>query len=1183
MSRLDLRFLGTPEIWSQCQLLKFPTRKTLALLVYLAVAEGWHSREKLTALLWPESPNQQGQASLRNTLIRLRRALSDAEPHLLIDGDLLSFDLATTITLDLQAMAMALESSNEVALQKAVDRYRGDFLEGFSLPDAPAFEEWASLQREYRHRQMSEILARLAQLQTDQGQAQEGLETARRWTAHDPLNEAAHRRLMELYARIGDKTAALQAYQLCRAALAAELAIEPSPETEALAERIRDSGLSNDNPKSKLPAGPTWENPKWTVLPFVGRSIKHLHLVTAFHTTRQEQPQVVIIEGEAGIGKTRLATEFLAWAASQGADVLQGRAFEAGGRLPYQPLIEALSRRMKQENAPEDLLSDVWLAELSRLLPELRDRYPDLSLLTESENEARTHLLEAVVRLGKALAERHRPVVIFIDDVQWADVASLDMLHYCSRSWAEAGSSILLLLAIRGEALAADTSLQAWLANLERDIASHHLPLGSLTLDDARRLAQALVGREDGTAFAIAQRFGDWLFVETEGQPFFISETIKELVNRGVLQSRLNQAGLREIELATLESWLAAGSSITPRGVRQLITTRMNRLTLAAAALLTAAAILGRPCSYTRLAQVAGLGEERGLSGLDELLNAYLLIETDNPGRPYTIAHDKIREVVYDEAGGARRRLFHRRAFKGLETAAGHPEPGRRAAELAYHALGAHLTEPAFRYSQAAGDNALTLFAVHDAITYYEQAHTLITHHPLPIASNLLLNLGRAYELAGDLKQAEAIYQELQCLAQPSDRPDLICTILNRLATIAVHGYDFDTAVDYLQQAICLAEENNHQPGLAEAEWNLAQLYHHRFNFRQSLVHSERTLSLARELRDEALIAASLNSLGYAQMLSGQVSAGETTMVEARNQYTRLGNKALEADCLTAIAAAQIWRGRLQDGIETARIAETICAEIENPWGHIYSCVWLATGLLDDGGYEAALAVAQAGQRQAKTHHLPPMQLFIALVLGRVYRALGQLDIAYQVHKEARGLNEEVKSAAFTELIAAELCTDCALANSWSEAALYAREALTQRKYDVLPLVIPARWAETEAFLRGGEVELARKDAQRWGEVIGSIPRFRVGYLRSLAVLAQWDGNPIQAIAYLQEANTLAEKMGLAGEQWQILAMMAKLYQLRDEEQRAREAFERAIEIVQVLAAKIDNESLRATFLSRAT
>ncbi|MCZ7568770.1 MAG: AAA family ATPase [Ardenticatenaceae bacterium] len=1172
MSRLELRFLGTPEIWREQQQLKFPTRKSLALVVYLAVAGGWHSRETLMALLWPESSPQRSRASLRNALARLRHALSEAEDHLLVEGELLAFDLTTAVILDVHRLAVAAQAQESIPLQEAVELYRGDFLEGFTLPDALAFDEWASVQREYWHRQMSEILARLAQLQTDQGQVKKGLDTVRRWTAHDPLNEVAHRRLMELYARLGDKTAALQAYERCRAILVAELGLEPSPETHALAERIRSTkGERMKDEDRRYPSS-------LTHLPFVGRSIKHLQLVTAFHAAKQEQAQVVIIEGEAGIGKTRLATEFLSWATDQGADVLRGRAFEAGGRLPYQPLIEALRRRVEQENAPEDLLSDVWLAELSRLLPELRDRYPDLPLPTADENEARSHLLEAVARLGQALAERQGPVVIFIDDLHWADVASLDLLHYCGHAWAEAGLPVLLLLVRRREATAADSALDEWLANLGRDISSHQLALESLTLDDTRQLARSLLGREDAAGLSVAHRFGAWLFAQTGGQPFFVTETIKELVNRGVLQARLRQAGPWKIDLAALETWLAARSSLTPMGVRQLITARLNRLRPAASALLTAAAVLGRDCSYTLLGQVADLDEVTGLSGLDELLKAHLLSETDNADRPYTIAHDKIREVVYDGAGAARRRLFHRRVLEALEkAAAAHPELGRRAAELAYHALGAHLTEPAFRYSQAAGDEALRLFAIHDAITHYEQARSLITNHHLP-TSNFHLQLGRAYELAGELKQAEGVYQELLQQAQTANQVDLTCTALNRLATVAVHAYDFATAVGYLQQALRLAEEYNHKPGRAEAEWNLAQLYHHRFDFKQSLIRSRRTLELARELGDEALAAGSVNSLAYAQMLLGQVSVGEATMIEARDRYARLGNKALEADCLTAIAAAQIWQGRIQDGIETARAAEAICAAIDNPWGHIYSRVWLATGLLDRGEYEAALAVAQAGQNQARLYNLPPMGIFIALVLGRIYRTLGQVVAAYETHQAAFALNEQVKSDVHVAFISAELCADCVLAGNWAEATTHARQALAYRKYDVLPLVISARWLETEALLRGGEVELARTDVRRWGKLVGSIPRLRVGHLRSLAILAGWEGDAERAIDHLQAAFTLAEQIGLPGEEWQILAKRGELYKASGDEEKRRQALAQATKIIQVLATKIDDENLKHGF-----
>jgi len=1164
MSRLRLQFLGVPEVWYDRQRLKFATRKSLALLVYLSVAGDRHSREKLMTLLWPESTPQQAQASLRNSLARLRQALAEAKSYILVEEELLSFDPEAEVICDWQTITSAVRTEDVAVLQQAVGLYRGDFLEGFSLPDAPGFDDWATLQREHWHNQMSEILARLSQLQANQGQVKAGLATATRWTALDPLNESAHRRLIELHLMAGDRTAALQAYEACRAELATELAAEPSPETEALAERIRDFRFQADNPKSEI------RNLKFSELPFVGRSVKHLQLVTGFHAARQGQTQIVLIEGEPGIGKTRLATEFLAWAAVQGADVCQGRAFEAGGRLPYQPLLEALRRRVEQENAPDDLLSDVWLAELSRLLPEVRDRYPDLPVPAEDETEGRTRLLEAVARLGQALAEQRQPLVIFIDDIQWTDVASLDMLHYCSRSWAESGCSVLLLFTLRSEAVATDVSLSQWLTNLGRDIPSHQLALEPLTVNDIRQMILSLVDQVDPAALDVAQRFSDWLFALTEGHPFFISETFKDLINQDILHIRLNQEGIRNMDIATIETWLVAQSSdfTMPAEVRQLILTRLKRLSSDASGLLTAAAIIGRDCSYARLCQVAEVDEGAGLSSLDELLNSQILIETEHIGRPYTIVHDKIRDVVYAEAGAARRRVFHRRAFEALGPIAA------PAAELAYHALAAQLTEPAFHYSLAAGDDALALFAVHDAISHYEQARRQLTISNLqffdkaqdrsPIA-NLYLQLGRAYELAGNLKQAETIYQELLTLAQTSNQAELTCTALNRLATVAVHAHDFETAVDYLQRAKHIAEESNNKMGLAETEWSLAQLYHHRFDFQQSLVHSQRTVKLAHELGNRPLIAGGLNALAYAQMLLGQVKVGEAGMVEARDLYLESGDRALEADCLTAIAAAQIWQGRIPDGIETARTAEAICAEMDNPWGHIYSRVWLATGLLDKGDYEAALAVAQAGQNQANAHSLPPMEMFITLILGKVYQALGQLESAYQTHQKAKVLNEQVKSEVHTALIQAELCADCALLGNWAEAITHAREGLAHRRYDILPLVISSRWLETKALVHAGDVEVAREDAHLWEEVIEAVPRFRVGHLRSLAVLAEGEGDTTQAINYLQEALTLAEAISLPGEQWQILAKLVELYLAIGEEAQARQAQVQVAEITSVL------------------
>ena len=186
---------------------------------------------------------------------------------------------------------------------------------------------------------------------------------------------------------------------------------------------------------------------------FVGRASQHQVLVAAYRATAQGSIRAVAVLGEPGIGKTRLASEFLAWAGAHGADVLQGRAHETGGRLSYYPLIEALRRRLEFVDDPRALLAETWLAELGRLLPELLSRAANLSAPAQMpEAEARTRLFEAVTRLGHALAS-HAPLVWLVDDLQWADLASLDLLAYVVRRWAALGTRALLVVTARTEDL----------------------------------------------------------------------------------------------------------------------------------------------------------------------------------------------------------------------------------------------------------------------------------------------------------------------------------------------------------------------------------------------------------------------------------------------------------------------------------------------------------------------------------------------------------------------------------------------------------------------------------------------------------------------------------------------------------------------------------------------------------
>jgi DNA-binding SARP family transcriptional activator len=706
MSTLKIALLGPPEVCHLDQRLTFPDSKGLALLAYLATEGSAHERQKLTRLLWPESDMAHGRTALRITLLHLRRILEkdsspEGESHVLVTHNTLGLDLTSGIELDLHALEAAWKLmrvlpapeavKGEVRraliarLQSAAVLYRGGFLQDFTLRNTLDFDNWVGLQQGYWYQRIEQVFDWLSQLQSAEGSLEQAIETVERWRSLDPLNEDISLRLMQLQFASGNRTAALKTYETYQDVLMMELSAKPSRKLVDLAEALRSAspprGARSGSGRCMTSARPLLN------VPFVGRGTEFNRLLTLYEQTNNSQPQVVLLESEVGIGKTRLADVFLDWVRAQGAEVLAGRAFHTSQRLSYQPLNEALRTRLEQEPDLRQWLGDLWLAELSRLLPDLRERYPDLPALTINGAFAASHLFEALARLLHALASQ-APLFMFVDDLQWADTATLDVFQYLARYWREHKTPALLLLGRRTEARDMGPQMSEWLAGLSSTISVTRLQLGPLSAQDIRQIVGELAESEGmhpslqgeharfqppGSCLC-PERFAAWLFAETRGQPFYLNALLQMLLERGDLVPHLTTRGgwVFEPQPSILEA--TASDSMIPLEVRELIQRRLARLSSPARTLLAAGAVLEHDFTFEELCQVAQLAPQEGLAALDESLQSLLLHESSNHrdvrrGVSYHFADDKIREVVYAGAGDARRRVFHCRALTVREHA----------------------------------------------------------------------------------------------------------------------------------------------------------------------------------------------------------------------------------------------------------------------------------------------------------------------------------------------------------------------------------------------------------------------------------------------------------------------------------------------------------------------------------
>ncbi len=1248
MTYLSIAVLGSPLVCYEEQEIRFSTRKQLALLLYLAVEGGMHSRQSLSELFWPELDAEHARSALRTTLRRLREQLADAShghEYLLSDRTTLGLAPDAKIRLDVHSMEEAWDATRNMTdsapslstqrqqelvngLEHALRLVRGSFLAGFSLQDAIGFDNWSRFQSEHWHVRATTLFAHLARLQEAASEREQALHTVTRWLEIDPLNENAYQCLMRLHLSGGNKRAALQSYDAYRKMLFQELQAQPTAEIMELAHHIRSVTALAEH--VKLTLHPSASATSLFESPLIGRRAEFGTLLEQYYSITDGIAQAVLVEGEAGIGKTRLVMEFIGWAQAQGADVLHGQAFEAGGRLSYQVVVDALRPRLEREHTPETLVSSVWLAELARLFPKLQERYPDLSIPLVDESAARTRLFEAVARLLHALARR-APLIFVLDDIQWADTASLDLLLNLAHYMVEKPSPFLFIACLRSEALLSGSSgLMQWRMGLERLIPLRRLSLASFSPQETLDLLSSVL--DDGqhsmddslpnTELDSRVKLGTWLYTQTTGQPFYLFEMLKLLRERGVLLSKQGGNGHRYFMLAHNNNEVLIGATSVPLGVYELIAYRLEQLSSATFALLTASAILGQQCSFEVLTRVAALSEHEGLLALEEGLRSSMFYEEQSHDihrkeRCYILQHDLIREVVIRHCSDARKHRLHQRAFQVLEE--GH---SASSAELAHHAFEAGLIEAALRYSVAAGDEAMLVFATQDAIAHFEHVRRLLSEvsvmptmqqsFPHVFVKHLYLHLARAYELAQQWQQARLVYMELLNMAQQEQREHLEVTLLNHLAMLTMrYEYDVSATLHLLETALQKAQTSGGLAGQIETEINLAMLIGRgQQDFLSARPYAEHAVALARSLGQPDLLSYSLYALTImyngrwpetmmygmeAYDLFQQVSTIPQEYLDALSTpllftgvspSVELGIQALAIDCLMYVVLAMTFRGEhdaLQKALPLAQQNHEHALQSRNE-NIVFSTTFALFHVhLEMGHYEECLSLTQSALALAQRIRTSHARFWALYMQSIVELRLFHLDGVQHVSAEMKRLAEEQFNPYYVEIaLACQIATEVLQAN-WYQAHMFAIQAVqvrasnknVQRDLDDL-----LRLFEVEALLHGGDEVLAQASVDNLSSISEETSCSRISLLRSQALIARWKKETAKAIALLEEACLLADEIGLPGELWQIQAMLGELYLTRADERRAKQAYTQAVHILQKLTDEISDQQVRRNFLS---
>ena len=748
-------------------------------------------RQRLAFIFWPDTSESQARTNLRNLIHQLRQALPFISTYLTFDNNILEWRSDTAFRLDIDAFRQCLvvapgQTPTKEALAEAVQLYKGDLF--------PAcYDDWILPAREEMQQMFMGALDRLAFLQEEAREYPQALNTARWLVQADPLQPASNQRLMRLYTLVGDRPAALRAYHTYSHQLWQELGAKPDAEIEELYQRIQAAAKSPDKGTIKLSAKDSAKPEERAASPLVGRTEDWRKLLALWQNATTGKIQVGLITGEAGIGKTRLIVELTNWAELQSIPIDTATCYPAEGSLSYGPVMSWIQAR------PIPALDKVWLAEISRLLPELRQKVPGLPRL-EPLHEAwqRQRLFEA---LSRAVLGRSRIQILVLEDVQWCDRDSLEWLHFLVRF--RANVSLLVLVTMRHGEIAQDHPLRAFQTALRTEGYYSEIKLDRLAMADSIQLIEQT--SQQAYRHGIDPDTAANIYQHTEGNPLFLVEMV-----------RLSQT--------SLENLLAASGRI-----QAVLSHRLDQLSQETLEMTALAATIGREFALPVLRQAGGESDEHLVRAIDELLHSYIIKEISSDTFDFT--HDLLRQAALSGLSMAHRRLLHRKvaeAYFHLDQFALHP----RHAEIASHFERAGLALQAVGHYRLAAEAAADIFANSNAWDYLQRAVGLAESAGIGDQQEISFeDFAMMLERCGSLLALDGKYQQAlpyfeRALAQPFAQPGIWRSQVYRkisAAYVPQHLHDRSyLALDQAEQALGIVPPNG--TVMEQQEWLQIQL-----------------------------------------------------------------------------------------------------------------------------------------------------------------------------------------------------------------------------------------------------------------------------------------------------------------------------------------------------------------------